>query len=58
MWHVLKKHQNGCSSYPDYVNIVPTTCSYFGKYSANCDEQFSCTSSGDATTQLWLIHGI
>ena len=54
VWHVIHTNQNGCDHVPGYVNVVPvTSCKviYFGNYADCFDEQFSCTSSGDATTQ-------
>ena len=60
-WNMKSDQFSYCSN---AVNVVPSvSCSngkipgYFGNYDMDCfDEEFSCTSSDDATTQVWFIH--
>jgi hypothetical protein len=64
MWHMMLSWQSNCKHVTDYVNVVPDVAckpGYFNnyKYTSDCfDTQFSCTSSGDATTQFWFVHSM
>ena len=65
-WHMVPSQQKTCDGHAGYSNVVPSvSCPqepsvdyiYFGNYRAPpCfDEQFTCTDSGDATTNFWFV---
>ena len=63
MWSMRRKDQNDCDHLAEFQNVVPSKgCGYnkpryFGSYNQGCiDKKYSCTSSADATTQLWFVH--